>query len=87
MLRPENASTRDGRGRLHRVARALELFYVAGTHLVWTSEQGDRVIPALYADATKIEGELGWRAQRTDIARTISSAWRWFSTHPDGYDD
>jgi UDP-glucose 4-epimerase len=43
--------------------------------------------PALYADASKIEKELGWRAQRTDIGETIASAWRWFSAHPDGYDD
>jgi UDP-glucose 4-epimerase len=43
--------------------------------------------PALYADASKIERELGWRAKRTDIAQTILSAWRWFSAHPDGYDD
>jgi UDP-glucose 4-epimerase len=43
--------------------------------------------PALYADPSKIEKELGWRAQRTDIAETIRSAWRWFSAHPDGYAD
>jgi len=41
--------------------------------------------PELYADASKIERELGWRAQRTDIAETILSAWRWMSAHPDGY--
>jgi UDP-glucose 4-epimerase len=43
--------------------------------------------PELYADASKIERELGWRAQHTDIAKTIESAWRWFSAHPDGYGD
>jgi UDP-glucose 4-epimerase len=43
--------------------------------------------PALYADASKIEKELGWKAQRTDVAETILNAWRWFSAHPDGYDD
>ena len=43
--------------------------------------------PALYADASKIERELGWRAQRTDIAETILSAWRWFAAHPEGYAD
>jgi UDP-glucose 4-epimerase len=43
--------------------------------------------PALYADASKIEKELGWKARRTDIAETVLSAWRWFSAHPDGYDD
>ena len=43
--------------------------------------------PALFADASKIGRELGWRAQRTDIAQTILSAWRWMSAHPDGYGD
>lgn len=43
--------------------------------------------PVLFADPAKIETELGWRAQRTDIAETIASAWRWFEAHPDGYAD
>jgi UDP-glucose 4-epimerase len=43
--------------------------------------------PELYADASKIERELGWRAQRTDIDQTILSAWRWMSQNPDGFDD
>jgi UDP-glucose 4-epimerase len=43
--------------------------------------------PALYADPSKIERELGWRAQHTDIGEAILSAWRWFSAHPNGYDD
>jgi UDP-glucose-4-epimerase GalE len=43
--------------------------------------------PALFADASKIARELGWRAQRTDITETIRSAWRWMSAHPDGYRD
>jgi UDP-glucose-4-epimerase GalE len=43
--------------------------------------------PALYADASKIAAELGWRAQRTDIGEAILSAWRWFVAHPDGYGD
>jgi len=41
----------------------------------------------LYADASKIEQELGWRAKRTDLTETISSAWRWLSARPDGYND
>ena len=41
--------------------------------------------PELYADAHKIERELGWTAQRTDIRAIIDSAWRWFSSHPNGY--
>jgi UDP-glucose 4-epimerase len=41
--------------------------------------------PELYADPTKIERELGWKAKRTDIKATIDSAWRWFRAHPSGY--
>ncbi len=41
--------------------------------------------PSLYADASKIERELGWKAKRTDIKTTIESAWRWFQVHPAGY--
>ncbi|HTQ07769.1 MAG TPA: UDP-glucose 4-epimerase GalE [Polyangiaceae bacterium] len=41
--------------------------------------------PELYADASKIERELGWRARRTDIRATIKSAWTWFQRRPHGY--
>lgn len=43
--------------------------------------------PMLYADASKIFRELGWKAKRTDIAATIESAWKWFQAHPNGYLD
>jgi UDP-glucose 4-epimerase len=43
--------------------------------------------PELYADPSKIQNELGWKAQRTDIAQTIESAWRWFRDHPHRYAD
>lgn len=41
--------------------------------------------PALYADPSKIERELGWRASITDTDEIIASAWRWFRDHPRGY--
>ena len=41
--------------------------------------------PTLYADARKIERELGWKARRTEMKDTIASAWRWFERHPRGY--
>jgi UDP-glucose 4-epimerase len=43
--------------------------------------------PELYADPSKIQSELGWKARRTDIAQTIESAWRWFRDHPHRYAD
>jgi UDP-glucose 4-epimerase len=41
--------------------------------------------PSLYADASKIERELGWRARHTDITETVRSALAWFEQHPRGY--
>ena len=41
--------------------------------------------PELYANPSKILAELGWKASRTDIAKTIESAWRWFKEHPNRY--
>jgi UDP-glucose 4-epimerase len=41
--------------------------------------------PELYAVADKIESELGWRAEVTDVEAIIDSAWRWFREHPRGY--
>lgn len=41
--------------------------------------------PQLYANAEKIAREVGWTARFTDIRQTIESAWRWHTSHPDGY--
>lgn len=41
--------------------------------------------PRLYANADKIAREIGWSATFTDIRETIESAWRWHTSHPDGY--
>jgi UDP-glucose-4-epimerase GalE len=51
-------------------------------------EIGDRRAgdpPMLYADASKIQRELGWQAKFTDINAVVETAWRWFRQHPDGY--
>lgn len=41
--------------------------------------------PELYSDPGRIARELDWRAKVTDLRKIIETAWRWFSTHPDGY--
>ncbi len=43
--------------------------------------------PALYADNSRATGELGWQIQFPDIESIVETAWRWHSTHPDGYPD
>ncbi len=40
---------------------------------------------ALFADPSKIERELGWSAEYTDIDHIVETAWSWFQKHPNGY--
>jgi len=41
----------------------------------------------LVADSSKIQRGLGWHPAHTDLDEIVASAWRWHSTHPDGYAD
>ncbi len=41
--------------------------------------------PRLFADASKIQRELGWSAKITDLHTIIESAWKWFRQNPKGY--
>jgi len=43
--------------------------------------------PVLVASSDRIQQELGWRPQYTDIRPIIETAWRWHSSHPRGYND
>ncbi len=43
--------------------------------------------PKLFADSSKIQNELGWQPQYTDIETIIATAWQWFEKHPNGYGD
>ncbi len=43
--------------------------------------------PALYADSTKAQRELGWTVKFTGIESIVATAWKWHSTHPRGYAD
>ena len=39
----------------------------------------------LFANSEKVQNELGWKPQWTDVDAVIASAWRWHTEHPDGY--
>ncbi|XP_066394408.1 probable UDP-arabinose 4-epimerase 3 isoform X1 [Miscanthus floridulus] len=39
----------------------------------------------VYSDPTKINKELNWTAQYTDLRESLSVAWRWQKSHPHGY--
>ncbi|CAI8287114.1 MAG: UDP-glucose 4-epimerase [Opitutia bacterium UBA7350] len=40
--------------------------------------------PALYADSTKAQEELGWEIQYTEIEAIIATAWKWHQANPKG---
>ncbi|MEQ8844913.1 MAG: UDP-glucose 4-epimerase GalE [Phycisphaerales bacterium] len=41
--------------------------------------------PALFADPAKVQQELGWKAQITELDAIIASAWNWMKANPNGY--
>ena len=42
-------------------------------------------LAAFWADASKAENELGWKAERT-LKQMIEDTWRWQSNNPNGYE-
>lgn len=43
--------------------------------------------PALYADSSKAQAELGWEIKYTDVKDIIATAWKWHQANPDGFGD
>ena len=41
--------------------------------------------PQLYANASKIQSEIGWQAKYTKIDDIVETAWNWFQANPNGY--
>ncbi|WP_438482959.1 UDP-glucose 4-epimerase GalE [Oleiharenicola lentus] len=50
-----------------------------------TRREGDP--PALYANSTKAQTELGWKPKYLSIEPIIETAWRWHERKPKGYQD
>ena len=43
--------------------------------------------PALYADSSKAQRELGWKVKFGDAESIVATAWKWHSPHPHGFND
>ena len=41
---------------------------------------------SLVASSEKIQKELGWKPRHANLETIVASAWKWHSTHKDGYD-
>jgi UDP-glucose 4-epimerase len=46
---------------------------------------GDQV--ATVASSERIRAELGWRPRFADLHEIIASAWKWYQSHPHGYEE
>ena len=78
-----------GSGTGHTVREVVEVAQrVSGCDVPMTvGERRPGDTPTLVATAGRIERELGWKAQYTDLADIITTAWKWHSTHPEGFAD
>jgi UDP-glucose 4-epimerase len=77
-----------GTGKGHSVFELLTAFSRAcGKNLpsrIAPRRPGD--VAEVWAQTAKAERELNWRARRT-LGQMCQDAWRWQSTHPNGYSD
>jgi UDP-glucose 4-epimerase len=77
-----------GTGRGYSVLEVVHAFERAwGKELPWKFlERRPGDLPVSYADPSKAERELGWKAQR-DLDAMCVDAWRWQSQNPHGFED
>jgi len=76
-----------GTGRGYSVLEVVKAFEEASGKEVPYKIVGRRPgdVASCYADPTKAERELNWRAER-GIAEMCTDAWRWQSNNPNGYE-
>jgi UDP-glucose-4-epimerase GalE len=78
-----------GTGRAHSVKDVIDsVSRVVGAPVRWSAaprRSGDPA--ALYASSHRLQEDLGWRPQYTDLDAIVRDAWRWHRSHPHGYGD
>lgn len=78
-----NLGTGEGSSVFEMIAAAERAVGHPIPHRVTGRRAGDQ--PVSYADVSKAERELGWRAERT-VDNMCVDHWRWQSSNPTGYD-
>ena len=81
---PRRDAKTGSRGQLVS-GRALQLKAAAGLTIPYEiapRRAGD--LPAVYADPSRAEAELGWKAE-LGIEAMCADTWRWQSGNPQGY--
>ena len=78
-----------GSGHGYSVKQVVEIAReVTGHPIPVTMEARRAGDPAvLVASSARARGELGWQPRRERLQDIVASAWRWHSSHPNGYGD
>jgi UDP-glucose 4-epimerase len=78
-----------GTGSGHSVREVIDAVQEVSGHEIPVEEgkrrPGDP--PALVSNPRKVRSELGWEPRYPDLRTIVETAWKWHSTHPDGYGD
>jgi UDP-glucose-4-epimerase GalE len=76
-----------GNGRPTSVKDVVDaVAHVTGTPVPWEAaprREGDPAI--LFASSDRIKRDLGWRPQYEDVRVIVETAYRWRTSHPNGY--
>jgi UDP-glucose 4-epimerase len=77
-----------GSGSGYSVREVIEMARKVTGHAIPARETERRAgdLPVLVADSARIRSELGWQPKYDDVSKIIETAWRWHSTHPNGYE-
>lgn len=75
-----------GTGQGSSVRQVIDAVARAASHAVPTVDAPRRAgdPAAIWADASRAEAEIGWRAQH-GLEAIVDTAWHWHATHLDGY--
>ena len=78
-----------GTGRPNSVREIIDAVEAVTGLKVPVIEDGRRAgdPPALYADSSKAQNELGWEIKFTEVKEIIETAWRWHQAKPNGFSD
>ncbi|HET6455852.1 MAG TPA: UDP-glucose 4-epimerase GalE [Armatimonadota bacterium] len=80
-----NLGNGDGQSVMQVIKAAEE---VTGRKVSWEAAPRRPGDPArLVASSEKLKKELGWKPQFPDLHKIMETAWRWHTSHPDGYEE
>jgi UDP-glucose 4-epimerase len=78
-----------GNGRGFSVLEVIETARQVTGRAIKANKVGRRAgdPPVLVASSEKIQKELGWQPQKSELATMIEDTWNWLQAHPHGYAD